>query len=124
MGTQPASATILLDRSIDAQQMAEIVALTQTRPGVIAATGRTQFTSDVEVNGQLREIPLQVFVVPPDDPLRMARFYPLQRTWPPSASEIFIGRDSLALLRVAVDDTVTVQAPSGDRLQWQVADTV
>ena len=43
-----------------------------TRPGVIEATGRTQFTSEIEVNGQPREIPLQVFAAAPDDPMRMA----------------------------------------------------
>jgi putative ABC transport system permease protein len=125
LSTEPASATILLDRPIDAERMAAIAAKARRRPGVVEATARTQFTSDsVQVNGQSRDIPLQVFVAAPDDPMRMARFYPRQRGWPPSPGELFIGEDSLALLGVAVGDTVTVQPPSGDPVRLRVADTV
>ena len=38
----------------------------------------------VEVNGSPRDIPLQVFVAAPDDPMRMATFDDQQRSWPPS----------------------------------------
>jgi putative ABC transport system permease protein len=124
MSTEPASATILLDRAIDAEQLAGIAAQARTRPGVIEATARTQFTSDVQVNGQSREIPLQVFAAAPDDPMRMARFEIQQRNWPPSPEEIFLGRDSLTLLEVAVGDTVTVETPSGERVPLRVAATV
>src|SRR6266508_5539519 len=101
MGTEPASATILLDQGIDAERMAAIAAEARTRPGVIAATGRTQFTGAVAVNGRLRDIPLQVFVAAPDDPMRMAKFSVQQGSWPPSPGDVFIGRDSLTLLGVA-----------------------
>jgi putative ABC transport system permease protein len=125
MGTEPASATILLDQAVDAEQLAVIAAQARTRPRVIEATGRTQFTSEsVQVNGQSREVPLQVFVAAADDPMRMAKFYPQQRGWPPAAGEVFLGADSLALLKVAVGDTVTVQTPSGSPVQLRVADTV
>jgi putative ABC transport system permease protein len=123
--TEPASATIVLDRPIDAGRMAAIAAAARRQPGVIQATGRTQFTSEsVQVNGQPRKVPLQVFVVAADDPMRMARFFPRQRSWPPSAGEVFIGRDSLGLLGVAVGDTVTVETPSGKPVRLRVADTV
>jgi len=123
--TEPASATILLDRPIDAEKMAEISAEARKRPGVIEATGRTQFDSDIQVNGQSREIPLQVFVATPDDPMRMAKYDVKQEgSWPPSPGEIFLGRDSLTLLDVAVGDTVTVETPSGEPARLRVADTV
>jgi putative ABC transport system permease protein len=124
MSTEPASATILLDRPIDAEQLAAIAAQARRRPGVIEATGRTQFTSQVEVNDQPRDIPLQAFVATPDDPMRMAKFFPRQRSWPPSPGEIFVGEDSLTLLGVAVGDTMTVETPSGERVRLRVADTV
>jgi len=124
VSTEPASATILLDQPIDAERMATIAAEARRWPGVIAATGRTQFTGEVEVNGRLRDIPLQVFVAAPDDPLRIAKFFMEQRNWPPSAGEVFIGRDSLTLLGVAVGDTVTVKAPRGEPLRLRAADTV
>lgn len=124
MSTRPASATILLDKAIDADRMAAIVADVTTRPSVIEATGRTQFTGDIAVNGELREMPLQVFVATADDPMRMARFFPNQSSWPPAPGEIFIGRDSLALLGVAVGDRITVETPFGEQLELRVADTV
>jgi putative ABC transport system permease protein len=125
MSTEPASATILLDRPIDAEQLAAIAAQARRRPGVIEATGRTQFDSDVQVNGQSRDIPLQVFVATPDDPMRMAKFDLQQEgSWPPSRGEIFLGADSLNLLDVAVGDTVTIQTPGGEPVRLRVADTV
>jgi putative ABC transport system permease protein len=124
LSTEPASATILLDRPISVGQLAAIAARARSRPGVIEATGRTQFTSDVKVNGRLREIPLQVFVATPDDPMRMAKFEMQQRSWPPSPGEVFLARDALTLLDVTVGDTVTVNTPSGEQLRLRVADTV
>jgi len=124
LSTEPASATILLDRAIDAEQMAAIAAQARGRPGVIEAAGRNQFTSEVEVNGRLRDIPLQVFVAAPDDPMRMAKFEMQQRSWPPSPGEVFLGRDTLTLLGVAVGDTVTVKTPSREPVRLRVTDTV
>src|SRR5215207_1781422 len=123
--TEPASATILLDRAIDARQMSGITAEVRKRPGVIEATGRTQFDSDIQVNGQSRDIPLQVFVAAPDDPMRMAKF-DVQRegSWPPRPGEIFVGGDSLTLLDVAVGDTVSVETPSGEPARLRVAGLV
>jgi putative ABC transport system permease protein len=124
LATEPASATIVLDEGIDAERMAAIAAETRARPGVIEATGRTQFTAAVEVNGRSRDIPLQVFVAAPDDPLRMATFEVEEGSWPPAAGEILIRRDSLSLLGVAVGDSVTVKTPSGEPARLRVAGTV
>ena len=125
MASEPASATILLDRPIEVERMAAIAVQARRRPGVIEATGRTQFDSDVRVNGQPLDLPLQVFVATPDDPMRMARFDLQQEgSWPPSPGDIFIGEDSLALLELAVGDTVAIETPSGAPMQLRVADTV
>lgn len=124
MRTEPASATILLDQGIDTEQMTEIAADARRQPGVLEATARTQFTTDVAVNGQAREIPLQVFVATPNDPMRMTTFFMEERSWPPSTEEVFIGRDSLALLEVSLDDQLTVETPGGETLGLRVADTV
>jgi putative ABC transport system permease protein len=125
MRTEPASATIVLDRPIDAGRMAAIAAQARRRPGVIEATGRTQFDSQVEVNGQPRDAALQVFAAAPDDPMRMVRFDLGQDgAWPPAPGEILIRDDALALLGVAVGDTVTIQPPGGERVRLRVAGTV
>jgi putative ABC transport system permease protein len=124
LGTQPASATIQFGPGVDADRMAAVAAEALRRPGVIAVTGRSQFGTDVEVNGRPRDIPLQVFVAAPDDPMRMATFQVQQGGWPPSPGEVFLRRDTLALLDVAVGDTVTVITPGGSPARLQVADTV
>jgi len=124
LGTEPASATILLDRAIDDKQMATIVAEARTRPGVIEATGRTQFTSEIEVDGRWLENPLQVFVAAPDDPMRMANFEVQQGSWPPAPGDILLGRDTLTLLDLAVGDTMVLKASSGEPVRLRVAGVV
>jgi putative ABC transport system permease protein len=122
--TEPASATILLDQAIDTGRMAAIVTEARGRPGVIEATGRTQFNSEVDVDGRVLDIPLQVFVATPDDPMRMAKFFIEQGSWPPPPGEIFVARDSLSLLDVAIGDTMIVTAPNGEPVPLRVTDTV
>ncbi|MPZ18486.1 MAG: FtsX-like permease family protein [Luteitalea sp.] len=124
LSTEPASATIRFGPAIDAEEMAAIAAEARTQPGVIEATGRTVFTSEIEVNGHVREIPLQVFAAAPDDPMRMANVGVRQGSWPPAPGDVFIRRDSFSLLDVAVGDTITVETPDGEPAQLRVADTV
>lgn len=124
LSTEPASATIRFSPAIDTEAMAAIAAEARTRPGVIEATGRTQFTSDIQVNGAAREVPLQVFAAAADDLMRMANFEVEQASWPPQAGEIYLGRDSLSLLEVVVGDTVTIETPDGDVVRLRVAGTV
>lgn len=123
LSTDPASATIRFDPAVDAEQMAAIERAARDLPNVIEATGRTQFTTDIAVNGQLRELQLQVFVAAPDDPMRMANFEVENGAWPPGSDEIFISGDSLDLLDVRVGDTVSLPA-SGEPAELRVANTV
>ncbi len=123
-GTEPASATIVLDQPIEAGRMAAVVAQAAARPGVITATSRTQFDSDVVVNGRPVDIPLQVFAAAPDDPMRVSTFDIDGRAWPPGSGEIFVTADSLALLGVSLGDTLTVDPPGGRALSLRVAATV
>jgi putative ABC transport system permease protein len=75
LATEPASATILLDRGVGTEEMAAIAAEVRSLPRVIEATGRAQFNGRVQgADGYWRENPLQVFVAAPDDPMRMATF--------------------------------------------------
>jgi putative ABC transport system permease protein len=122
--TTPASATIVLDRPVSVDRMATITAGVALRPGVIEVAGRTMFTGDLTVGGRPSQIPLQAFAAPPEDDLKVARFFLRERAWSPAADEIYLGRDSLDLLGVAVGDTLTVESPSGKPLRLRIADTV
>jgi putative ABC transport system permease protein len=124
LGTGPASATIRFGPGVDAEEMAAIAADARTRPGVLEAAGRTQFTSEIEVNGQPREIPLLVFAAAPGDPRRMANFQVQQGTWPPAPGEVLLRRDSFTLLDAAIGDTLTVGTPGGGVARLRVAGSV
>lgn len=122
--TEPASATILLDRGVDATRLTTLAALTEQRPDVLTAAARTQFTSKVQVGRQVRDVPLQVFVAAPDDPMQVARFEVDGASWPPAADELLLSADSLALLAVDVGDTLTLETPAGEPISVRIAATV
>jgi putative ABC transport system permease protein len=122
--TEPASATLMLEPGVEAARMAVLVAEAVQQPGVLRAAGRAQFDSEVWVDGQLRHVPLQVFVAPPDDPMQMARFEVQGGRWPPAPGEVFVGRDTMGLLDVAPGDTLAVRVGGGERLELHVAGTV
>lgn len=122
--TEPASATILLEEPVAAEELTSIAAGAATRPGIIEATPRTQLVADVAVNGEPSNIPLQAFAATPDDPMRMARFDIEGGTWPPAADEVYLGQDSLGLLDVAVGDTLALTLRDGEVIELTVAGTV
>lgn len=115
LSTNPASATILFEPGLDADQMATIAAEARKQPGVIDATARTQFTLQVQQEGGgWGPNPLQIFVATPNDPMRIENFEVEQGSWPPAAGEILIDRSSFDLLQgLGVGEVVVVQAPNG-----------
>lgn len=123
-GTEPASATIVLAEDVDARQLQAVAAQARQRPGIRDATSRTQFSSEVRRDGTVLSAPLQIFVAPADDPMSMATFRVDGGTWPPAPDEILIRKDALALLGVAVGDTITLTGPSGEPLRLRIAATV
>jgi putative ABC transport system permease protein len=124
MGTEPASATVVLEQGIAVDDMATIADEVRTWPEVIEAAGRTQFNTRVEVNGNPEEVALQVFVTAPDDPLRLASFSVENGDWPAGPGEIFLGTDSLRLLGAALGDTLTVTTSGGQPVELRIAATV
>jgi putative ABC transport system permease protein len=124
LSTAPASATILLDRGIDGERMAAIATQARGLSGVVEATGRTQFTADIRIDGREVDRRLQVFVAAPDDPLRMARFEVEPGSWPPARGEILLERNSLALLDLTIGDTLAVDTPGGEAVRLRVAGVV
>src|SRR3712207_3642909 len=115
LSTNPASATLLLEGGLDADQMAAVVAEARKQPGIIDATWRTQFKALVQAeDGGWRPYPLQIFVAAPDDPMRMETFKVEQGNWPPAAGEILLDDGTPELLKKEVGDTIVVQAPNGE----------
>src|SRR3989304_9842942 len=72
LSTNPASATIWLERGLNAHEMAAIAAEARKQPGIIDATSRTQLTLQVQQEGGgWGPNPLQIFVAAPNDPMRI-----------------------------------------------------
>lgn len=114
LSTNPASATLLLDKGVSPARAAELSAAAEKQPGVAEATMRTQFTAQFRPHGgQWSDKPLQVFVAAPDDPLRVAGFEMDRGVWPPPPGGILIERAALKLLDLEIGDPLTVRTPDG-----------
>src|SRR5262245_48879101 len=101
LSTNPASATLLLERPLSPDDMADIVAAARKQPGIIEAAARTQFTLQVQQDGGgWGPNPLQIFVATPDDPMRIETLRVERGTWPPAAGDILISRSSFDLLNL------------------------
>jgi putative ABC transport system permease protein len=125
LGTGPASATIHFEPALSAEQMAAIAAEARGRPGIIDAAARTQLTLQVQQEGGgWGPYPLQIFVAPPDDPMRIETFDVEQGGWPPVAGEILIDRSSFELLGREVGETLVVQAPDGEPAPLRITGAV
>ncbi|WP_026925195.1 ABC transporter permease [Glycomyces arizonensis] len=123
-GTDPASATIVLDEAVAPEELAAIAADARSRPGVLDAAARTQFTSAVTVAGIPVASPLMVFAAVAEDPMTMARFDVEGASWPPAADEIYLGDATLDLLGAEVGDRIGLQTPDGSAVELRVAATV
>jgi len=125
LSTKPASATILIEGGLDADQTMAIGSEVRKQPGIIAATLRTQFKVLIQdEDGSWSPYPLQIFVAAPDDPMQMETFQVEQGSWPPAAGEILVDRYSLDLLKVEVGETIVVQAPNGKPASLRVSGVV
>lgn len=122
--TNPASATILLDRPIDEAKMATLIEEVRRQSGVIDATARTQFNTDVTLNGRALDVPLQIFAAAPNDPMRIAKVNQKSGTWPPPRGELFVGSDTLALTGLQLGDDINVIGPGGVPLSLRVSGVV
>ncbi|RWI36102.1 FtsX-like permease family protein [Mesorhizobium sp.] len=123
--TNPASATILFERGLDADKMAAIAKEAGKQPGIIDAAPRAQHKLQIfQEGGRWEPNPLQIFVSAPDDPMRIETFKIEQGNWPPAAGEVLIERSSFGLLKLKVGDTVVVQAPNGKPTSLRVSGVV
>ncbi|MFZ5643222.1 MAG: FtsX-like permease family protein [Bacillota bacterium] len=122
LSTNPASATILFERGLDADQMEVIATEVRKQPGIIDAAARTQLTLQVQQKGGgWGPNPLQIFVSMPSDPMQIEKFKVEQGSWPPAAGEILIDRSSFDLLNLKVGEAVVVKAPNGEATSLRIS---
>ena len=117
-GTRPASATLDIDGGVDADLLARV----RQRPGVVDATARQTVTTRVRVAGEWRRTLL--FVIAPDDPLRIAGFTVESGTWPAPDDGLFIERAATTVLGAGTGDTLQIAGPAGATKPIRITGTV
>jgi putative ABC transport system permease protein len=105
--TAPAAATLDVDGGVDAALLARVRQL----PGVLDATTRRTVVTRARVGGEWRRMLL--FVVAPDDPLRIARFRVEPGRWPAPDGELLVERAALPVLATAPGGTVQIGGAGG-----------
>jgi putative ABC transport system permease protein len=117
-GTNPAAATLDLPGGVTPELLTEVLAL----PGVADATARQTVTTRVRVGDDW--LPLLLFVVSPDDPMRIAHFEVESGTWPSLPNSLVIERAAVELLEASTGDELRVETSSGSVTTVAVAGTV
>ena len=108
--SNPAAATLVLDRGADAGLLDAV----RRRPGIADAEARAAVRARVDVGPDAR-LPLNLFVVEDFVAMRLETVISLQGDWPPPAGTVLLERTSLALLQTAVGQTITVTTAGGPR---------
>ena len=116
--TNPASATLDVAGGADAALVSEV----RARPGIVDATARQTITTRVRVDGQWRRMLL--FVIAPDDPLRIAGFRVESGAWPPPDDALLIERGAGPVLDADTGDNLDVAGPTGATTAVRIAGTV
>ncbi|MFL5802276.1 MAG: FtsX-like permease family protein [Roseiflexaceae bacterium] len=107
LGTNPASATLELDRVDDA-----LLAVVKARPGIAAAEARETLIARVQVApDQWR--PLLLFVVPDFNAMQISTFTREEGAWPPPDGTMLLERTALPMLNAQLGDRVVVKTPHG-----------
>lgn len=123
--TNPASARIWLGEGVAVDRVEAILELARAEPGVIDATMRSVFASQLQgEGGELSTTRLQLFAAAPDDPMRVATFEVEQGTWPPPADGILMERSALRSLALKVGDTVAIADAEDKAVRFTVTGVV
>ena len=109
LGTNPASATLELDKVDDA-----LVQAVRRRPGIAGAEARASVLARVQV-GPDEWRPLLLFVVTDFDSMQISTFRPDGGAWPPPNGTMLVERTALPMLKARLGDTLVVKTPNGPR---------
>jgi putative ABC transport system permease protein len=119
LGTNPASATLVLREPIDDALPAAV----RQRPGIADAQARTLLTARTEVEPG-RWLPVSLFVVDDFRNLRIETIAPVEGAWPPPVGTLLIESTAMPVLNVATGSTLELQLPSGGVRSVQISGVV
>jgi putative ABC transport system permease protein len=119
LGTNPASATLVLREPIDDTLLAAV----RQRPRIADAQARTLLTARTEVEPS-RWLPVSLFVVDDFRNLRIETIAPVEGAWPPPLGTLLIERTAMPVLNVATGSTLELQLLSGGVRSVQISGVV
>jgi putative ABC transport system permease protein len=118
LATNPASATLFLDRLDDA-----LLAAVAGQPGVAEVEGRRSLRGKIKAGpGEWKG--LQLFVVRDYADVRISRLTPQQGAWPPATGEMLVERDALQVVNGRIGQELRVRTPGGIERTLRVSGTV
>lgn len=119
LGTNPASATLVTDSTVDDELVREALA----RPGVAEAEARRTVVARARV-GQDEWRTIVLFVVEDFRGMRVGTFKPEQGSFPPRGREMLVERSAVPVLGAGLGDEVVVKTPEGPEKTLPVSGTV
>jgi len=118
LATNPASATLFVDRLDDA-----LVRALAEQPGIGEVEGRRSLRGRIKAGpGEWRN--LQLFVVRDYADVRISRLTPQRGAWPPATGEMLVERDALQVVNARIGQEVKVRTPGGVERTLRVSGTV
>lgn len=118
LATNPASATLTLDRADDA-----LLQSVRSFPGIDAAEVRGSLTGRVRAgDNEWRNAIL--FVIPDYSKIQISTINPEKGAWPPKEGEILIERDAMGVAHASIGQDITLRLPDGRQNSLHIAGTV
>jgi putative ABC transport system permease protein len=118
LATNPASATVFLDRVDDA-----LLRAVAAQPGVAEVEARRSLRGRIKAGpGEWKG--LQLFVVRDYADVRISRLVPQRGAWPPATGEMLVERDALQVVDGRIGQQVRVRTSGGSERTLRVSGTV
>lgn len=118
LSTTPASATLELASPPDPAALAAV----RSEPGVTGVTVREMVPARFRTGDRWQ--PLLLFVIAPDDPLRISGFHSGHEYWPPPPDGLLLERLSASYFGIGEGGALTVRTPAGEPTRLTVTGTV
>lgn len=115
LGTNPASATLELDKAPDD----EVLSAVRQMRGIADAQMRASIMARVQI-GQDEWRSLLLFVVDDFSAMRISTFKSEEGAWPPPDGTLLIERSAVQMVNARVGDKLVIKTPNGEKREVQI----
>ena len=118
LGTNPASATVVVENGIDARALD----IARRHPAVARAEAKDVILARALVGKDWR--PMLLFVADDAQSPQLNAFFKVRGSWPPASGSMFIEVTAIPMLEADVGQSVTVKAPGGRTVSLPISGIV